>query len=167
MQGKKGFVMTNRSDGDNCLFAPRCLMIMKSALLSPRLGSTLVSNGRESHLDLAKARIIRAQWEVAPTPEIGLDLSRYLTATVPALDHLAPIEGKSLRLGLNVLSSSMARGLRQCAAHFLIFTRLEGLTHKAAVALAQGCGHLVIFERRNGLTIAAEDLAHSPVTRLT
>jgi hypothetical protein len=118
------------------------------------VATPITSFGAKAHLDLAAAKIIRDQFlaseEHHPNYDVlgeDIDLTAYSTASIEALECLAPLNGAFATLGFTAITPDMAMVLGNWKTYFLCFSHLQSLGLEAAGYLGSAeSAHGLVFE---------------------
>jgi hypothetical protein len=101
-----------------------------------------VAGGEAKHLNLALAKEIKARFlateEHHPNYDLlgeDIDLSAYASASIDALECLAPLNGLAAMIGLESITPEIAKVLSQWRTYFLCFPQLQSLDHESAAHL--------------------------------
>ncbi len=113
------------------------------------------TTGTKKHFGLDQARAVKEDFMAREReerlttnfPDIDIDLSCYSSASIEALDHLAPLAGAFAFIGFPFISPEMAKALSEWATYGLMFERVESLCLISAAYLgSEQRGHLIDFQ---------------------
>jgi hypothetical protein len=97
------------------------------------------AGGIKAHLDLTMAETFREQFLASEEHHSNydvlgedLDLSAYSSASVEALECLAPLSGLAATIGFATITPEIAKVLSQWMTYFLCFPRLQRLDYESA-----------------------------------